>query len=537
MLLHLFLLAYVTSYAIGTIPDIIPGSVIPENYSNLTSCLRILHKLHLSRWNEVILAIDSRYDTFYYSNEYLKEIGGIMSIFHYNFLMNQESLYEKYKNVQNVAVVVLTGQGMNSDLFSLIDMFRNRQIYLCFVYLNGASEKKYSKVLEYSVKANLHETIAVINEKEVFIAKSSMQMLENCEFKFILKSKPWDSFSSMEIYNLMKNHQEFNYHKCPVNVSTTLVEPFVMYENSTEKLSGMEVRLVQTIADVLNFTANFMVRSHWGIMKMGKIIKSGLQTDVLDGTSEIGFATMWLDPGKIHIFDTTSVYFEDCLTWSVPPFSSRKTFAEKTMEVLMKGFEPWVWLFFLLSILTIPFVLTAYYRLYKTREDTFSVFTIGFLIAVSLALQKSIPRKFIVTKGSISFLFIAWYMYTMIMNTIYCGFLSSNLLVNKPKSSVKNIREIIEAKMSVAISPGIFHSLMQVDDEDYEKLKRSGIDKTKTVDCLYNISDGAWLAFSRNKASLLYYKDKIWRERKRSVKIFNVLDNCYMNCPVVLILR
>lgn len=540
MLLYSFLYACITSCAIGSISDIIPQSTISKQYLKLTSCMNVLHDLHLSKWNDVIMATDSRRDSYHYSNEYLRQIHKVISNFDYTYLINHEALFERYRNVQNVVVVVLIGQQANSDLFNLIDMFRNRYIYLCFVFHNGANEKHYSKVLEHSADANLHSTIAVVNGKdEVFISKGTMKFLATCEFNFTVDTKPWNSFSQMEIKNLMSDRRELNFHKCPINVSTTLAEPFVMYDESKgRELTGLEVRLMKTIADVLNFTTNFIVRSHWGVLEMYKIRKGGLQIDVLNGSSEIGFATIWLDPWKIRLFDITSTYYVDCLTWSVPPFSAKRTIAERTIGVLMKGFKPWVWIFFVISILIIPIGLTACYKIYKTREsDSFSVFTIGLMIALSLVLQKPIPRTNVITRGTLSFLCVVWYMYTLIMNTIYCGFLSSNLLISKPQSSVKNIKEIVEAKMSLAMTSSISYSLMSVEDEIYGKLKKIGIEKLKTTDCLYDISDGKWMAFSRNKASLLYHRDKQWRERKGSLQIFSILDYCYMNYPVAFILR
>ena len=126
-----------------------------------------------------------------------------------------------------------------------------------------------------------------------------------------------------------------------------------------------------------------------------------------------------------------------------------------------------------------------------------------------MLLQKPIPRKIVRTDGNVAFLLVLWYMHTMIMNTIYCSYLSSNLALTNPWNSVQSVNEIIEEKMSLFMPSTTTQALHLMDDPIYIKMKEIGIHNATASISLPQISDGKWMAFANTKALLFYYKQNM----------------------------
>lgn len=71
-------------------------------------------------------------------------------------------------------------------------------------------------------------------------------------------------FISGKSQDRTKTKKLSNYHRCPLNISASVWEPYVTYnENETgdKKWNGIEVEIIRTMADRLNMTVNFMLNN------------------------------------------------------------------------------------------------------------------------------------------------------------------------------------------------------------------------------------------------------------------------------------
>jgi hypothetical protein len=109
-------------------------------------------------------------------------------------------------------------------------------------------------------------------------------------------------------------------NRCPIRVAFAIKgsEPFVISKNTSKTMKGRDVKLVQALAESLNFTIDYiLVESKGNLLENGST--TGLWKSLANGAAEFSPANSGFKPIRLKYFDATTPYADNQDIFIIPP--------------------------------------------------------------------------------------------------------------------------------------------------------------------------------------------------------------------------
>lgn len=239
--------------------------------------------------------------------------------------------------------------------------------------------------------------------------------------EFITTSRKWNS----EIFYPEKFK---NLHNCKLVHETTLD---AVLTSSTGRYRGKEIDIVDTLASILNFTAQHVVSTTFG-----SSIKTGVMKNLLEDKIQVTAGSLQLS--RTEIFSASSSFMNDPLVLIVPPGAPFSP-----MEILSKTFEVKIWVaifvVFIIATLIVMIAPKIIKSLFKMREPSDLIF-----YNIQIFFGGSILAKILPTRNSGRILFTAFTFYALILRTVYIGILFQYLRTEVKHQEIASVEEMIK---------------------------------------------------------------------------------------------
>ena len=243
-----------------------------------------------------------------------------------------------------------------------------------------------------------------------------------------------------------------NLFSCPIRASVSnsaipLIIP-VLHANESSSIQGPEIKLIETLADALNFkiiTTFFSDESY--TFDNGSTLRSFKATIESDGEVDISIGNWWIKSIRLQFFDCTCAYSIDQLVLLVPP-----GFKLTAFEKLIYPFAPAVW-FMVLAVFFIGFVVIKItsQRSAKVRNFVFGKRVqqpnLNLLIPFVGGMQKILPRR-----NFARFLLMNFLLYSLVMRTLYQASFYQLLQSNEGHKPVESLDEIIKNDFKIYVT-------------------------------------------------------------------------------------
>lgn len=252
---------------------------------------------------------------------------------------------------------------------------------------------------------------------------------------------------------------------CPVKVATAInAEPYVLikkHQNGTFEVGGRDIKLLEVIADKLNFK---IVYSH--IEDEGYLFSNGsaggILKRLLDNETEIIIADFWLKANRLKFFKALTAYSFENLILVIPPGREYESY-EKIILPLSK--TTWIYLlavlgtgiFVILIIKKCPTEVKHFVFGTKVRNPYFNL-----LINLIGGVQHKLPRR-----NFARFILTNFVIFSLVIRTVYLGSYFNVLHSHKGHPEIQSIDEMLRKKFTMVMLP-VYNDLYSEDSKVLE---------------------------------------------------------------------
>uniref|UniRef100_A0A182YGJ7 Putative ionotropic receptor ligand binding domain-containing protein n=1 Tax=Anopheles stephensi TaxID=30069 RepID=A0A182YGJ7_ANOST len=225
------------------------------------------------------------------------------------------------------------------------------------------------------------------------------------------------------------------YNYCPLKVSTSIWEPFVV-GNASHIEKGLEVLMLDAITARMRLVPVFsVIESALTTARITADNQTGLYADVLQRRTDLMIGGLHENPISRKLLSATIPYYQDDLTWCVP--TARH--APKWLNVFII-FNVWTWL------IAIGIIFAAAGLLYRFNyvERLYRV-NYTWMLLQSLAFSLSVYAHYWPRRVSIRLFLIGYMFYGLHWNAAYHSFLISVLTRPRYEPQISTIQQAIQA--------------------------------------------------------------------------------------------
>ncbi|KAJ9578150.1 hypothetical protein L9F63_024992 [Diploptera punctata] len=256
------------------------------------------------------------------------------------------------------------------------------------------------------------------------------------------------------------------FHGCPIVaaivVSALTVQPKkITYENKTEEMEyndGWELKLWKIVVNSLKLSEIYTI-SNWTFSKNNSAV--GLKDEVLSHRSDVGFGSWPLLWRNLQILDPTVPILSNELIWLVPCAQVHPKWSG-----IFKMFSISVWI---LGVIVIHITAAVLSFLAKNSNEIYRSFNECLLnfFAVLLGISVQIMPK----KPSLRIVFCSWIIYSLCINTIFQGFLTTFLVQPSFQHQINSIEEILKSRIEFGYSRATASILQNFEDSTSVEIK------------------------------------------------------------------
>lgn len=301
-----------------------------------------------------------------------------------------------------------------------------------------------------------------------------------------------------------------NLNGCPLRVSTTHYEPYVILTSNTTDTNdsaaysyrGLNTEYILLFGEAMNMTVEFLPPAE------GNFLESHLMqlVGIMEGSADIAAGRFHLHPSVIQEADPTTSFIFDIIRWYVPcprPVSK----VEKVLGV----FSSSVWL-----CMTVVFILMSFvfwrsadgpHASAVTESQNFKKILYCVYVAWCVLMGVSIPQMPTTWKLRTWFLYFVWYCF--VMSTVFQAFFISFLVEPGYNKQIETFDELKKSRLSYCLDKVSEHSHFYISYHEYRKFDSKRIDLRSVKDCLEyfftnnNITMLATVNYAQFVASLL----------------------------------
>lgn len=223
-------------------------------------------------------------------------------------------------------------------------------------------------------------------------------------------------------------------------------------ENETEKVySGLEIDLLRTLGEKMNFKLNFYEtedneEEKWGNeIEMGNY--SGLLGEMNNAKADLALGDLFYTMYHLNVMDLSIPHSFECLTFLTP-----EVLTDNSWQALILPFplEMWIGLFVsLICIIIIFFFFSKFYIFIKNekiaKQDVFDDFATCIIYSYSMILVVGLPQ--IPKRWSVRVLTGWWWIYCVLIVTAYRASLTSILANPQPKVTIDTLEMLASSKL------------------------------------------------------------------------------------------
>jgi len=260
-----------------------------------------------------------------------------------------------------------------------------------------------------------------------------------------------------------------NLNRCQVRVGTAdNNEPYnyAVMTNGSYKLHGRDIKLIEALAELLNFKINYSFVGDVGILLDNGTAKGAL-SELIQGRVDLIISDYWLKSNRLKYFDSTHPYVNQYIAFIVPvgrKFSS--------LEKLYKSFSSNSWILIAMVFTVACFVIVLIENFASTSLKTFVFGTkvrspqMNLLVGAFGSSSSVLPRR-----NFARFLLMMFLLKCLVLRTIYQGSMFKMLQGNAHQKEVQTINEILERKLTFHVSIGLIDFF-----ESYEMFRERQVD-------------------------------------------------------------
>lgn len=259
-----------------------------------------------------------------------------------------------------------------------------------------------------------------------------------------------------------------NMFNCPIRVSiSSSSKPLVFVErlaNGSNRFSGRDIKLINTLAESLRFRINYTFFGNEGYVLDNGTAKGPLKT-LLDGDADLSISDWWLKNNRKKFFDATNVYVNDQIVFIVPPAREFTPF-EKLFYPFKLQFWILIVIWFLAGSLVIFIVKhcsTKIQRFVFGSGVNFPYFNM--FMGFFGGSQHILPKR-----NFARFLLMMFLMYSLVVRTLYQGSFYQLLQSGRHHRGIQSVNEIIERGFKIYMLPWIMDIFQ--DTEAFKNLLR-----------------------------------------------------------------
>lgn len=310
-------------------------------------------------------------------------------------------------------------------------------------------------------------------------AFGTVRLIDECSFGNYSKDEEW-----------FPNHIPNNLRGCQVKVRTIIWPPYVtdpVYKvpNTNQYIleGGVEIKMMNTIAEVANFSINYTLsdkEQDWGdLFENGTAL--GMMASVLNEEVDIGMCSLGSTSLRRKFFETSTIYLTEEMTFCVP-HSMPKPDWQRVVSIL--PIEILIFCFVCIVLITLTSTKLAKFneneRLsYKNYYNTFFS-TLRIITGNPLA---KLPKT-----DKVRFLIMLWTVFSLYLNTSYTTSLVSVLTSSLNSQEVQNVEDLLKANYKIQIirqGRRFFNDTSEITEKIQEKL----IDCDDMEHCLLRVAN------------------------------------------------
>lgn len=244
-----------------------------------------------------------------------------------------------------------------------------------------------------------------------------------------------------------------NLNKCPIRIAiSNNTKPSIIInhaENGSFKVSGKDATFINSLSERLNFKIDYTFIGDVGFVTENETT-TGAMKALHDGVADIAFSRLLLMPQRLTLFDASTAYLSDLLTFVIPPGRELSSF-----EKLIYPLHIFTWLL-ILSYFFVGIIVILIIK-HQTRQVQNFVFGTGvktpsfnMFAGFVGGTQKPLPQR-----NFARFLLMSFLIYSLVIRTLYHASYFKFLKERRQQKGVEMIQEMIDQEFKFYVYEGI----------------------------------------------------------------------------------
>ncbi|KAG5679632.1 hypothetical protein PVAND_009190 [Polypedilum vanderplanki] len=320
-------------------------------------------------------------------------------------------------------------------------------------------------------------------------------------------------------------------------------------ENDTEiQYSGLEVDLIETIANKMNFKINYFETENNKIEKWGRRISEDNYTGLLNvmnkAHADIALADLFQTDYHLKVMDLTVPYTTECLTFITP-----EVLTDNSWKALISPFSFGMWIGTLVSLICIILIFYAFSNFYLfiknpdymkqtiygkntlVKKDVFDKFSACVVYSYSMLLLVSMPK--LPDRWSVRLLTGWWWLYCVLVVVAYRASLTSILANPDPKLTIDSLEMLANSKLACGMwGEQNKNFFLMSSDRVTEKIIKKLQEVDFEEDGIARVEKGEFAYF---ESSVELKRLRFEYEKKQSNKLLqslHIMEECVINMPI-----
>lgn len=283
-----------------------------------------------------------------------------------------------------------------------------------------------------------------------------------CNDLKIVEMDQWIDNAFVENVQLYPNKMNQLYG-CPIIVTVVEKYPHIMvnrYNNETLLIDGMEAKLINLLAKLMNFTVTVVEPEDehtWGNWDGERW--TGATGDLVYNRADIGVGAYYPSLSRVDVIDTSDGYDTIYIVWTV-----KKIKMNVEGLKLLFPFKIFVWISIILTIVISISVLMLLKRWIK--NETFQAKSI---VMYFWEITLGLSIKYMPTGRFICYIFTIWIWTSMILRSTYQSSLVGFLTRTYYEDAIQTMKDLLDNNFKFFGNLQIVDVMINVTDDEYVK--------------------------------------------------------------------
>lgn len=249
----------------------------------------------------------------------------------------------------------------------------------------------------------------------------NIRLIDSCSTHKDEKGENQAKIKTYHAYLFPKIPRRF--HGCRLNVSVFLQAPYADLDDNGQVKKGLEVMMLQQIAQELNFKLSYtFIDTNLVNSYITANATHGLYSNVLRGTSDLMVGGFYENAVSRKLLSSSIPYYQDELTWCVPPAK-----LASSLTNAFGIFNIFIWIIVIATLIVSGLILLRFARFERHNGSE----NVSWSMMTSLAFTLSQAAHFFPERAPVKIFLALLMFYGFHLNTAYHSFLIT--VMTKPK--------------------------------------------------------------------------------------------------------